>query len=417
AVVAKTRWEEVKLLQELSANLAYGISSLRALAEQRRTEFAMREANERLLEQASLLDRARDAIIVRSVDHQVVRYWNKGSERLYGWSASEAIGRPMFDRMYADPGQYHAAMAALLEHGEWVGELEQRARDGRTLTVEGRWTLVRDTEGRPYSVLAINTDVGERKRARDQILRLNAELEDRVQRRTAQLSAANKELEAFSYSVSHDLRTPLNAIDGFSHLLERSLASSPDERQKHFLTRIRSGVRQMGELIEGLLLLSQITRAAMREEPVDLAALAEQALVTWREREPHRQVQVSIANGLRARGDPRLLRQVIENLLGNALKFTSHHPAPEVTVGAAGYEDGRPVYFVRDNGAGFDMAHAGKLFGAFQRLHSVTDFPGTGIGLATVQRIVKRHGGRIWAESAPGQGATFYFTLSTLGEA
>ncbi|MBN9409880.1 MAG: PAS domain S-box protein [Burkholderiales bacterium] len=410
-MVTKTRWEEVKLLQELAANLAYGISSLRARAEQRRTEHAMREANERLLEQASLLDRARDAIIVRSVDHKLVRYWNKGAERLYGWSAAEAIGRPMYDRMYDDIEQFERAMAALLEHGEWVGELQQRSRDGRVLTVEGRWTLVRDTEGRPHSVLAINTDVGERKRARDQILRLNAELEDRVQRRTAQLSAANKELEAFSYSVSHDLRTPLNAIDGFSHLLERSLAASPDERQKHFLARIRSGTRQMGELIEGLLLLSQITRAAMREEKVDLGALAEQSLAAWRERDPQRPVAARVESGLVARGDPRLLRQVIENLVGNAWKFSSHHPEPEIAVGTSGFEDGWPVYFVRDNGAGFDMAHAGKLFGAFQRLHSVTDFPGTGIGLATVQRIVKRHGGRIWAESAPGRGATFFFTL------
>jgi PAS domain S-box-containing protein len=410
--ILKTRWEEIKLLQELAANLAYGIASLRARDQQRRIEAAMREANERLGEQASLLDRAQDAIIVRSVENQLVRYWNKGAERLYGWSAAEAIGRPMFERLYAEPGPYEAAMATLLERGEWTGELEQRARDGRTITVEGRWTLVRDTEGKPYSVLAINTDVGERKRARDQILRLNADLEERVQRRTAQLLAANKELEAFSYSVSHDLRTPLNAIDGFSHLLQRSLANSADERQKHFLTRIRSGTKQMGELIEGLLLLSQITRAAMREEPVDLGALAQQAIASWRERDPQREVAVVIHDDLQALGDPRLLRQVIENLVGNAWKFTVHQAAPRIEVGSGGTDDGNRVFFVRDNGAGFDMAHAGKLFGAFQRLHSVTDFPGTGIGLATVQRIVKRHGGRIWAESAPGEGATFFFTLA-----
>jgi PAS domain S-box-containing protein len=409
--VLKTRWEEVKLLQELSANLAYGIGSLRARAEQRRIEQAMRSANERLVEQASLLDRAQDAIIVRSIEHNLVRYWNKGAERLYGWTAAEAIGQPMWNRMYEDRSQFDAALAALLAQGEWSGELVQRDRAGNELVVEGRWTLVRDAEGRPASVLAINTDIRERRRARDQILRLNAELEERVQRRTAQLLAANKELEAFSYSVSHDLRTPLNSIDGFSHLLERAQSHSADDKQRHYLARIRNGVRQMSELIEGLLLLSQISRASMKDEDVDLSAMARQALASWREREPARNVDVHVADGLIAHGDPRLLRQVVENLVGNAWKFTSQQAQARISVDAETSPEGRRVYFVRDNGAGFDMAHAGKLFGAFQRMHAVTDYPGTGIGLATVQRIIKRHGGSIWAEAAPGLGATFYFTL------
>ncbi len=409
--VHKTRWEEVKLLQELVANLAYGITSLRTRAEQKRIENVIRAANTQLAEQASLLDRAQDAIIVRTVENPSIRYWNKGAERLYGWTSEEALGRELHDLIYADVRQYNDVMQVLLEQGEWTGELSQIARDGTPLAVEGRWTLVRDEQGNPSSVLAINTDIRERKRARDQILRLNVELEHRVQQRTAQLVAANKELEAFSYSVSHDLRTPLNAIDGFSHLLERSIKTTADERQMHFLTRIRNGTRQMGELIEGLLLLAQISRASMRDEEVDFGDLAQQVVAALRERDPARTVQFTVDDNLIARGDPRLLRQVMENLVSNAWKFTWNASSPSIHVGMETGSEGEMVIFVRDNGAGFDMAHASKLFGAFQRLHAATDFPGTGIGLATVQRIIKRHGGRIWAQSSPGQGATFYFSL------
>jgi signal transduction histidine kinase len=237
-------------------------------------------------------------------------------------------------------------------------------------------------------------------------------LEERVQQRTAQLQAANQELEAFSYSVSHDLRTPLNTINGFSNLLGKEIgADSASERSKHYLARIRAGAVQMGELIDALLSLAQVSRTSLHWDRVDLSALAQTVLNGYREREPGRVVQFDIQPELVIEGDPRLLRDVLENLLGNAWKFSAKQARSEITFGHEKGSADETVYFVRDNGAGFDMAYSEKLFGAFQRLHTAAEFDGTGIGLATVHRIVMRHGGKVWAESAPGRGATFYFTL------
>lgn len=253
----------------------------------------------------------------------------------------------------------------------------------------------------------------ERQQAQAEILRLNAGLEERVRQRTAELQMANQELEAFSYSVSHDLRTPLSAIDGFSGLLEKDFNEGGvvSDSCRHYLNRIRAGVAQMGELIDALLSLARVSRTNLRWDRADLSAMANAVLGGYREREPGRNVQLAIAPNLRAQGDPRLLQQVLDNLLGNAWKFSAKQPQARITFGCARGPDGQAVYAVRDNGAGFDMTYADKLFGAFQRLHTVTEFAGTGVGLATVHRIITRHGGRVWAESAPGQGATFYFTL------
>ncbi len=253
----------------------------------------------------------------------------------------------------------------------------------------------------------------ERKQAQDEILRLNAELEERVRQRTAQLEAANQELEAFSYSVSHDLRTPLSAIDGFSGLLDKEISAGgmTSARGQHYLTRIRAGVGQMGELINALLSLAQVSKTSLRWDSVNLSALAQEVLNGYQERTPGRSVLLQVAPDMRVQGDARLLRQLLDNLLGNAWKFSAGQPQTRISFGREPGSEGQDVYVVRDNGAGFDMAYSEKLFGAFQRLHTVAEFEGTGIGLATVHRIVTRHGGKVWAESAPGQGATFYFTL------
>ena len=254
-------------------------------------------------------------------------------------------------------------------------------------------------------------DVTERIAAQQEILRLNAELEERVKQRTAQLQAANKELEAFSYSIAHDLRAPLSSIDGFSLMLEQTAGKDLAERCQHYLSRIRAGVKQMGELTDGLLSLTNLSRASLRGEEVDLAALARAAVASCHERSPRRDADIVIAPALPASGDPRLLAQVMGNLVGNAWKFTGKRERARIEVGSLQGEAGGLVYFVRDNGAGFDMAYASRMFEAFQRMHSPADFEGTGIGLAIVHKIVARHGGRIWAESAPERGATFYFTL------
>ncbi|MEO8012876.1 MAG: GAF domain-containing protein [Polaromonas sp.] len=407
--------EEVRLLQELADNLAFGIVSLRTRLEQKRSEEAERKTAARLHEQASLIDLAPGAIVVRNLDLSI-RFWSKGAERLYGWPAEQVLGKTLQTLMYRDPQVLTAAIEQIkAAGGDWTGEVEQAACDGSPVYVEMRGTVVRDASGQVNGVLIVNTDIRERRQAREEILLLNASLEDRVQQRTAQLKFANEQLEAFSYSVSHDLRSPLSSINGFSSLLARSIAgqgATPmTERSQHYLARIRAGVGQMGELIDAMLSLAHVSRSSLAWETVDLSAMARALLSAQQERDPGRVSRLQVQPGLMAQGDSRLLRQVLYNLLGNAWKFSARKACTCITLGQMVNPEGETVYFVRDNGAGFDMAYAPKLFGAFQRLHTTAEFAGTGIGLATVQRIVARHGGRVWAESVQGEGATFYFTL------
>ena len=241
--------------------------------------------------------------------------------------------------------------------------------------------------------------------------RQNAELESRVNERTAELEATNKELEAFSYSVSHDLRAPLRTIDGFSRAVLEDYAQVLDDEGRSYLNRVRAATQQMAQLIDDLLKLSRVTRTEMHRDDVDLSAMARDIAATLQRTQPERQAQITIDKDMIVRGDTRLLNVVLTNLLGNAWKFTEGKQDAEIRLGKM-ERDGKKIYFVRDNGAGFDMAYAHKLFGAFQRLHSDSEFKGSGIGLATVQRIIRRHGGQVWAEGEVGQGAGFYFTLS-----
>ncbi len=271
---------------------------------------------------------------------------------------------------------------------------------------------------------AFNQMLGRIAEQKGELQRYAADLERRVEERThelqerneslrrnaAELLAANTELDAFAYSVSHDLRAPLRSIDGFSQILLEDYSEKLDEAGRESLQRVRAASQRMGTLIDDLLKLARVTRAEIRTEDVDLSGMAREIVADLQRTTPERQVEFEIAPGLKARGDTRLLRVALDNLLRNSWKYTAKQPAPRVEFRSADANGGR-TFMVRDNGAGFDMKYADKLFGVFQRLHSAADFEGTGIGLATVRRIINRHGGRIWAEGAVDQGATFYFTL------
>jgi signal transduction histidine kinase len=248
------------------------------------------------------------------------------------------------------------------------------------------------------------------------LMEAHNELEHRVQERTTQLAAANKELEAFSYSVAHDLRTPLRSIDGFSQAVLEDYGEKLDSDGKDHLQRVRAATQRMSGLIDDLLNLSRVTRSEMHKEKLNLSTIAESVAAELQKIEPNRPVEFVIEENLIASGDSRLLRVVMENLLGNAWKYTARHGRARIEVGRSQGEKGQSVCFVRDDGAGFDPRYAARLFGAFQRLHSTNEFPGTGVGLATVQRIIRRHGGDIWAEAAVEKGATFFFTLQKGGD-
>jgi PAS domain S-box-containing protein len=320
---------------------------------------------------------------------------------------SQAITYP--DDLQADLDHMAALKAGTIR--EYSMEKRYRRKDGSlvwvNLTVSPTWQPGEP----PLHHIAVVQDVTARKQAEAEIQQLNMELEGRVADRTAQLEAVNRELEAFSYSVSHDLRTPLRSIDGFSQALAEDYGEKLDTVGHDYLSRVRRAAQRMGLLIDDLLRLARVTRADMRHARIDLSALADEVTDYLCKHKGYSAAALTVQAGLASHGDPALLRIVLENLLDNAWKYSSKIPQPKIVFGRLEQGD-RVVYFVRDNGAGFDMAYVNKLFGAFQRLHRDDDFSGTGVGLATVKRIVHRHGGEVWAEGFPGEGAVFYFTLN-----
>lgn len=346
-----------------------------------------------------------DMLCISSADGYFKRL-SPAFTRTLGWEVEEMLSRPFLDFVHPDD---HAATLREVERqvkaGEPVLQFENRYRhktgDFRLLS----WRSVPDSSGLMY---ATARDVTDRRLAEEAVKSLNAELRAQA----AQLQAANHELESFAYSVSHDLRSPLRAIDGFAQALLEDYSGRLDAVGQGYLRRVRAAAQRMGHLIDDLLNLSRVSRAEMTVEPVDLTALARGVVSDLQTEAAGRQVQWEIGGPLSASGDARLLQIALENLLGNSLKFTRSVDVARIAFDRE-LRDGEAVFFVRDNGAGFDMAHSSRLFGAFQRLHTAQEFPGTGIGLATVQRVIHRHGGRIWAEASAGHGATFYFTLGT----
>jgi PAS domain S-box-containing protein len=367
--------------------------------------------NVQLPDPGDLLGLVRDAVVVCAPDGRIL-YWSHGAERVFGFSAQQSLGRLIDLLMGTGAALGDAARQALMAEGSWTGEIECLAADGRVVIVTRRCTLRRNAQGEPTTVIIVDTDVTERRRAEKEIVLLNNLLEQRIRRRTAELEESNEDLRDFAYSLAHDLRAPLASIDGFSAQLAERLADRLQPKEQHYLNRVRAGVQTMSDLTDGLLALADRAHVPLLRQPVNLSAAARGIVSRMREDQPQWRGETIVHGVPMAQGDARLLTDVLENLLGNAFKFSATTPGARVEFGADVSEGGTCVYYVRDNGAGFDPRYAYKLFGPFQRLHSSAEFPGTGIGLAIVRKIVQRHNGRVWAESSPGQGATFHFTLN-----
>jgi PAS domain S-box-containing protein len=359
-------------------------------------------------QQASLLNLTHDTIFVRDMS-DVITYWNRGAQELYGWTAEEAVGKRspnLFHTVF--PAPIEDIRAELLRSGRWDGELEKTRADGTQVAVASRWSLRRDEKGRPVAILETNNDITGRRRREQEIRTLNEELG----KRTMELEAINKELEAFAYSISHDLRAPLRHMAGFTELLKKSAASVLNEKSQRYVTMILESAQRMGNLIDDLLAFSRIGRAETHKSAVNLEQLVQEALSEVGQDANDRRINWKIGGLPSWYGDRSMLRLVLVNLMSNAVKFTRTRSQSEIEIGCAEQDQHQIIVFVRDNGVGFDMKYVNKLFGVFQRLHPHEAFEGTGIGLATVQRIVHRHGGRVWAEGLVDKGATFYFSLS-----
>jgi PAS domain S-box-containing protein len=381
-----------------SQTIAHG-----ATLEAERQRGERRRSDEQRFQLAAIVESSGDAIIGSTLSG-TIESWNKGAERLFGYSADDVTGRPLALLTHAG-SDGEQALIARVARGEHVGAFEtvRRRKDGSDVDVSVTISPIRDSRGEVVGASIIARDISAWKRAQMD-----------TQRAREHAEAANRELETFSYSIAHDLRAPLRAIDGFSSLLLDDYGALIDAAGHTHLQRVRNAAQHMGRLIDSLLALSRVSRVSIRSEAVPLDGIARDVVQRLRESEPDRVVDIVIGQGMTAIGDSALLGAVVENLLGNAWKFTRQEANARIEFGSID-EGGRATYFVRDNGAGFDMAFAAKLFGVFQRLHLASEYEGTGVGLATAHRIIHRHGGRIWAEGKVSGGACFYFTLGERG--
>ncbi|MEO5804295.1 MAG: PAS domain S-box protein [Verrucomicrobiota bacterium] len=375
-----------------------------------------KEAAEALSLLAAIVESSDDAIVGKDLSGTIVS-WNAGAEKMFGYSAKEAIGRK--SSFIIPPDRLNEEVLTLVRIQQGRIEHYQTTRlrkDGSTFHVSLTMSPIKDAEGTIIGASASARDVSDRIRAEEEIRALNTQLEERVLLRTAELAETNKELEAFTYTVSHDLRAPLRHIDGFAQILEEELQKNMSTQVRKFINRIRQGVQNMGKLVDDLLNLSKAGRQEVTREAVPLNLLVDEVLSDLKPELKQRSIQWQIGQLPTAQCDRGLIKQVFANLISNAIKYTRPREKAVIEIGTEKNE-GETAIFVRDNGVGFNMQYAHKLFGVFQRLHRTEEFEGTGVGLATVQRIIQLHGGHIWAQAELDKGATFYFTLKGIERA
>ncbi|WP_455204841.1 sensor histidine kinase [Kaarinaea lacus] len=400
--LSETRGTHVK---EPGGKLIGFFAMIRDITEQKRQR-------EELNQFKSTLDDTLDCVFMFRADTLKFFYVNRGAVEQVGYSSEELLSKTPVDiKPLFNEQQFRELLEPLLQHQRksLTFETVHEHKDGSQIPVEIFLQYI-DPQGETPRFVAVVRDLTERKQAEQELRKHRDHLEELVQQRTAELEAAVKELEAFSYSVSHDLRSPLRAIDGFSQALMEDYEGKLDDSGKWYLSRIRSGAQRLASLIDDLLQLARVSRSQIVFEDIELSEMAKKILNEFANLETQRQVEIAVAPKLRAQGDPGLIHIVLQNLLGNAWKYTGKEDEAHIEFGRLD-SAAENTFFIRDNGVGFDMQYADKLFGAFQRLHRVDEFEGTGIGLATVDRIISRHGGRVWAEAQPDKGATFYFTL------
>ena len=365
---------------------------------------------------AAIVQSSDDAIVGKDLQSKVVS-WNTGAERMFGYTAAEMHGQPITRLLSPDrPEEETQILGEAIRGAIRSYETVRIRKDGQPIDVSLTVSPVHNARGEIIGISSIARDITERKRAEEQIRRMNHELEQRVQDRTAELTAANKEMEAFTYSVAHDLRAPLRHIDAFTRILHDDFAGALPAEARRFLENIRNGSRNMSHLVDDLLNLARVGRQGLKRQPTPLGGLVKEVVADLNRDTEGRQIEWRIAPLPTVECDSGLMKQVYANLLANAVKYTRPRSHAVIEVGCRKV-NGDTALFVSDNGVGFNMKYADKLFGVFQRLHRAEEFEGTGVGLATVDRIIRKHGGSIWAEAAENKGATFYFTLAGLEKA
>ena len=413
------RYEDLPLQTKDGRNVAVEfVSNVYQAGDQKVIQCNVRDITERKKAEvvanrlAAIVDSSDDAIIGKDL-HSIVTSWNGGAEKVFGYTASEMVGTSIMRLIPADRQDEEERILEKIKRGERVEHFEtlRQTKDGRLINISVTVSPIKDAIGKVIGVSKVARDISDRKAVEERIRQLNTELEQRVVERTAQLHAANKELEAFSYSVSHDLRAPLRHVMAFVEMLQQEAGPSLSEESLRHLATIFQSAKQMGDLIDNLLDFSRLGQTEMQKREVNLDQLLQEVLGDFQARTRERNIIWKIHPLPAVRADRALLRQVLINLISNAVKFTGARAEPKIECGCAPSGDDETVIFVRDNGVGFDPQYAGKLFGVFQRLHSREDFEGTGIGLANIRRIICRHGGRTWAEGIVDGGASFYFSI------